>query len=133
MKTRDLPPGRAAVYLQKARRFRAAAEACLAQGQWDPAVSAAVHAGINAVDAACVRSLGRRSSGPQHEEAGGLLARIESIPAGQRNRLVRHSEILVAMKHRAEYEDRLCDEADAKRAVGEMRKLLGGIEALFEA
>lgn len=124
MKTRPLDPARARVYVEKARRFADAADLGMRHGQWDPAVSAASHALISAVDAVCVRRLGRRSASDDHAEAAALLGEVPGLPADQRRTVVKHLTAVLALKHGAEYEDRLVEEAEARRAMQALARAL---------
>lgn len=124
MKTRRLDPAKASVFLQKAERFAAASRAAQASSHWDPAVSLAVHAGISAFDALCVSRLGRRAAADAHEEAVDLLGEIRNLAGHERRSIAQHLKALLAVKHLAEYEDRLCDERDAANAVLQMGRLL---------
>lgn len=124
MRNRGLDPAKAAVYWAKAERFAAAARDAQSASRWDPAVSAAVHAGINAFDALCVRRLSRRAATERHDEAVHLLDEIRMLTTPDRESIARHFKSLLAAKHLEEYEDRLCDEREAKNAVTQMDRLL---------
>lgn len=106
--------------MEKARRYEAAARSAYAGGNWDPAVSAAVHAAINAVDAACILGLGERAAADDHEAAVDLLLQLADIDAAGRGQAAKHFKGLLALKHAAEYEDRLCTEPEARRALQSM-------------
>lgn len=115
------------MYATKARRYEAAAKSAYEQGNWDPAVSAAVHAAINAVDAVCVLSLGARAAADDHEAVVELLLRVSTLDPGQRNQAAKHFKALLALKHAAEYEDRLCGEAEARRALQSLERALAAL------
>lgn len=123
MKTRDLPPGKARVYAEKARRFEAAALAAWEQAAWDAVVSAAVHAAISAVDARCIGDLGKRAASDDHETAVALLLQVPGLGEEERLQAAKHFKALLALKHGAEYEDRLCEEGEARRAVRSLERL----------
>lgn len=121
------------MYLVKARRFQATAEAAHAGENWDGAISASVHAVINGLDAVCVHHLGKRAAEDDHEAVLDLLDGIEAIPAEHRAALERHARGLLGMKHVAEYDDRLCDERESVRALDAMKRAMERIEALVSA
>ena len=127
MKTRGLPPEKARIYEEKSRRYEAAARSAHGEGNWDPAVSAAVHAVINAVDAVCIASLGERAAADDHEAAVELLLKVPTLAAEKRTQAAKHFKALLALKHAAEYEDRLCDEKEAKRALQSLERALGAL------
>lgn len=122
VRERPFPASKAAVYIRKAERFAHAARTLLDQGAWDPALSAAAHALICATDAVTIRHLGKRSSAQDHGESAGLLREVGTIPAAERVAVARHVEGVLAMKHLAEYEDRLVEEDEARRALQAMER-----------
>jgi HEPN domain-containing protein len=124
MKARGLPPPKARIYFEKALRFHRAANDALESGSWDAAISAAVHATINALDAACVRFLGKRSADDDHDGVLSFVGKIDQVPGPEKNSVGKQAEAVLSMKHAAEYEDRLCDEAEARRAVQAMNRIL---------
>lgn len=115
------------MYAEKARRYEAAARSAFEQANWDPAVSAAVHAVINAVDAACVQALGKRAAADDHEAAVELLLQVPTLTADARRQAAKHFKALLALKHAAEYEDRLCEEAEARRALQSLERGLAAL------
>ena len=131
MKGRALGPEKVRVYWEKSQRFAASAHAAARAGHWDPAVSAAVHAAINGVDALSIARLGRRSSSDSHADAVDLLDAMESDPAATRAEIAKHFRALLAVKHLAEYEARLCDANDGNRAVRHMDRALDQVEKLL--
>lgn len=124
MKTRPLPPEKARIYWEKAERFSHSARAALEARHWDPAVSAAVHAGINALDALCIARLGRRSASDAHDDAVDLLDEMSTLPAPARDEIAKHVRALLAVKHLAEYASRLCEESDARQALKHAERVL---------
>jgi hypothetical protein len=129
LRTRGLPSEKARVYAEKARRYEAAAHAAYEGGNWDPAVSAAVHAVINAVDAACVSALGHRAAADDHEAAVGLLLQVSTLEPAKRGLAAKHFKALLALKHAAEYEDRLCEESEARRALQSLGRALAALRS----
>lgn len=124
LRTRGFPPHKAEVYSKKAEAFAAAARLALADGSWDPALSAAAHALICASDAVTIRHLRQRSAAQEHGESVALLRSVETIPAAERTTVARQVEGVLARKHWAEYEDRLVREDEARRAVQAMERAL---------
>lgn len=128
MRGRPLPRAKAALYMDKARSFAATARNAHDAARWDPAVSAAAHAAINACDAACVRFLELRSRGPSHDEAIELLESIEAVDADDRARVARNLQSLLQLKHVAEYADRSVRPEEAAAAMKAMERLLDAVE-----
>jgi HEPN domain-containing protein len=114
LKTRPVDRGRYRIYLEKAERFLRIADVAVDRGEWDPALSAAIHAAISAVDAVCVQRLAARSAEENHEDATNLLRTASDLPASDLATLSKQFELLVGMKTLAEYEDRLVTGQDAK-------------------
>jgi hypothetical protein len=122
-----LPPEKARVYEQKSMRYAAAARTAYQQGHWDPAVSAAVHAVLSAVDAACILGLGQRAADEDHGAAVELLLKAPQLEATKRQLAAKHFKALLALKHAAEYEDRLCEEGEARRALQSLDRALAAL------
>ena len=53
-----------------------------------------------------------------------LLQQMPNLPGGDRDHLEKHLRALLEVKNLAEYESRLLAEADAKRALDHMRRVL---------
>lgn len=119
------------IYWEKSQRFAGSARAATEAGQWDPAVSAAVHAAINGLDALSIARLGRRSSSDSHEDAVDLLDEMKSDPAAVRVEIAKHFRALVEVKHLAEYEARLCEANDGHQAMKHMERALVQIQSLL--
>jgi len=117
LRTRKVAPAKARIHWEKATRFCVAAQAAAQQEAWDAAVSSAIHAAISMVDAICVRHLGERVSSDNHDDAVTLLFSIERIPREEREQIAKHYRGLIALKHWAEYDDRLCTRAESSRAL----------------
>lgn len=132
MRGRETPKAKARIYLGKAEEFAEAARDNQDEERFDAAVSAAAHATINAADAACVRYLQVRSAGPSHDEALDLIRRIDDVPADERDRLMRNLQVLLDLKHKAEYADRTCTPAEAARAVKAMERGVGVVQEWAE-
>lgn len=133
MTNRTFAPEKVRVYREKSQRFAAAARAAAEAGQWDPAVSAAVHAVINGLDALSSARLGRRSSSDSHGDAVDLLDDMKSDPAAVRAEIAKHFRALVTVKHLAEYEARLCEANDCHQAIKHMERALAQIESLLSS
>lgn len=122
MTRRNTSPGKAKVYLEKSRRFATAARWALEAEQWDPAASAAVHAAINAADAANIHYLGEHSRSHAHRDTVAMVQEIEGPGSDEVQRLAKHLERLLSMKNLAEYEDKLLGKRDAVQAVTAMER-----------
>lgn len=131
MKDRPFAPEKVRVYWEKSQRFAASARAAAEAGLWDPAVSAAVHAAINAIDALSMARLGRRSSSDSHEDAVDLLDEMKSDPEPTRADIAKHFRALLMVKHLAEYEARLCEANDGRQAIKHVDRALAQIETLL--
>ncbi|HLE46229.1 MAG TPA: HEPN domain-containing protein [Thermoplasmata archaeon] len=103
-------------YVKKSDEFARAMESSLERGDWDAAVSNAVHAGIAMADALNVFYLGQRSADQDHARARELLVQLPFDPA-ERDKNARHLDALLQAKGTAEYEDRLLTESVAKSSV----------------
>lgn len=130
-RTADEPRHHARLFWQKAGRFAAAARRDFAAGDWDPAVSAAIHAAINVADTICVHYLGERNAG-EHGDVLALLRTVSELDAGLRERLGRHIEALLDMKNMAEYEARGADRDEASSALRHMDRTLAAADALAD-
>lgn len=102
--------------LRKAEQFLLAAEtiAGVLDQEDDPEIGDAyvtlcVHAGVAASDVICCRRLGVHSQGPDHDDARGLLAKVDT-KAGQQ------LGVLLSMKYKAGYSALPVSAADRKRA-----------------
>ncbi|MBI4393195.1 MAG: HEPN domain-containing protein [Euryarchaeota archaeon] len=131
LKTRELDRARSGIYLTKAKRFQRAAESAHAAGDWDPTVSAAVHAVINALDSLCVKRLGKRAASENHDDLLDLFETIDGVSSRDRDAIAKQTGNLLATKHAAEYEDRLCDEQESARALDCMHRAMDKIESLI--
>lgn len=84
------------------------------------AVSNAVLAGIAAADSICCRRLGRHAVGDDHQQAMALVE--EAGEVGREAR--RHLETLLAIKHKAQYEEVDPTVTEARKAIRAMRSIL---------
>jgi hypothetical protein len=84
-------------FLGKAADFLEVAEQALEEGRLSPAVSLAIHAGIDAADAICVVKLGTTWSGDNHAGAVDHLRQADKKAATYLSRLL-------GMKTRSEYD-----------------------------
>lgn len=129
---RPEPRSRAKMYWQKSQRFARAARSNAESGEWDPAVANAVNAVINLVDAVCVHYLGARAAGEAHNEAIAVLSQASEADADLRLSLGKHLSALLGVKSLAQYEGRLLEKHDAKRALAHMERSLRAAEELAE-
>ena len=103
-------------YVKKSNEFARTAEASLVAGDFDAAVSSAIHAALTMADALSVFYLSQRSAERDHDLADELLARLP-LERSERNQNLRHLEALLQVKSAAEYEERLMTESAARTAV----------------
>lgn len=120
MKTRAEPRAKARSYFLKAERFARAARANHAAGDHDPAMSNAVNAVINLVDAVCVHASGTRSSSANHGEAIRLLGGLKDVDPALRDALGKRLSTLLTVKGLAQYEGDLVSAAAAEDALQDM-------------
>lgn len=99
-------------FVRKSEQFVRSSEAAVDRGDWDAAVSHAVHAGMCMADALTVFYLGQRSASQDHRDVLRLLDSVR-FERGELNRNKRHLSDLLVTKNAAEYEDRLLSESDA--------------------
>jgi len=120
-RVRSLPKAKSTNFVRKSEQFLRSSESAVERGDWDAAVSHAVHAGMCIADALTVFYLGQRSSSQDHRD---VLRLVDSVrfERGELNRNKRHLSDLLATKNAAEYEDRLLSESDAIGAVEHCRR-----------
>jgi len=105
------------VKIAKARDFLVMAEFA-GEGYFDPAVSLAVSAAVNASDALCIIATGGFPSGDRHADAAGLLRKAGYSQAGT------HLARVLAVKNKAQYSVTRCSERDAVDAIKHAQRLL---------
>ncbi len=113
------PLDEARAHLTKAAQYLTAAELGIDEELYDPATSAAVHCGINAKDAVCLRLTGRTGKTDDHHQAAAELERAGPQAAAMAPTLRR----LLALKQRAEYRSAPTSSTDATKAVELARRL----------
>ncbi len=120
-RVRTLPKAKSTNFVRKSEQFLRSSESAAERGDWDAAVSHAVHAGMCMGDALTVFYIGQRSASQDHRE---VLRLLDSIGVGRSelNRNRRHLATLLATKNAAEYEDRLLSESDAIHALEHSRR-----------
>lgn len=111
------------LYLEKAAEFLEEARSGLEANRYDAALLNAIHAAINAADAATVALAGVRSSDPDHQRAADLLEEALAGDAKSRER-VRQLRSLVSRKNAVEYETRKASAKDARDGVERARRLV---------
>lgn len=127
MKTAKEGPHKARVYWQKAQRYARAARANRDAGEHDPAMSNAVNAVINVVDALCVLHAGERSAGESHHDAVRLLNSLKGLDAKVRDGVGRRLSALLSVKGLAQYEGELVSERQADDALKDMDRALAAV------
>lgn len=127
MKTTRERPHKARIYWQKAQRYARAARGNLEDGDYDPAMSSAVNAIINVVDALCVQYAGERSASEDHGDAGRLLSSLQGLDAKTRDAIGKRLKTLLSVKSLAQYEGELVTKAQAHEAVQAMDRALAAV------
>jgi len=115
-RARTLHRTKSTIFVRKSEQFLRSAELAAERGDWDAAVSSAVHAAISIADALTVFYLGERSASQDHRYVLRLLETIRSEPT-ELLKNKRHLSSLLATKDAAEYGERLLNEADAVAAL----------------
>ncbi len=118
---RSLPKAKFTNFVRKSEQFLRSSESAAERGDWDAAMSHAVHAGISMVDALTVFYLGQRSASQAHGDALRLLDSVR-LERGELDRNKRHLSKLLALKNTAEYEDRMLSESNAIHALEDCRR-----------
>ena len=113
-RTRRCTPATVEGRLRKARMFRDAASnvmdlAADEQDVLDACITLWVHAGIAAADVLCCKRLGEHAQGDNHNEAVGLLARVDGDRA-------KGLSVLLTLKTPASYGAGRSSADDGKRA-----------------
>jgi hypothetical protein len=118
----------AAARLRHARKFIEVAELVAGEGDEmeyaSQAAALAVLAGIAASDAACCKSLGRRSRGQDHRDAAALVEQV--APGG--SRAAKSLNRLIGLKDEAQYGLFDVGGQDLKSALRQAKELIGFAE-----
>ncbi len=131
-KTRTEARHKAVTYWHKAMRFARASRANASTGDWDPAVANAVNAIINVTDALTVHYMGVRSAGESHFDSLNLLASTDLDPQ-TRQAFARHLESLLNVKTISQYEGRLLEDSDWRRADKHLQRAFDSIESVSKS
>lgn len=118
---RTVARGKYVNFLRKSDEFYRSAENALERGDWNAAVSHAVHASISMADALATFYLAQRSASQDHAGTVELLGSIDVDPR-ELDRNKRHLSALLEVKGIAEYEERLLEESDARRTLEHCRR-----------
>lgn len=121
------PPANARLYWNKATRFARSAQRNAEAEDWDPAVSSAIHALINVVDAVCVHYQGERNASDNHDEALAILGNVTELDPRIRESLRRHLGAVLAKKGAAEYESRLLERGEAEACLAHLRRAIQSV------
>ncbi|HYM40602.1 MAG TPA: HEPN domain-containing protein [Thermoplasmata archaeon] len=111
-KTRSVPKANYRNYIRKSDEFHRSARQAFERGDWNAAVSHAVHAALCMSDAVTVFYSGTRSAGEGHKEILRLFTALR-IDRTDLDRNLAHLRALLQLKTTSEYEDRLLGEEDA--------------------
>ncbi len=114
-------------YAVKAEEYLEAAEKDLADGRYNAATSAAVHAGINAADAVTGTLRGIRSSDTDHNRAVELLEASGKDGKDASKHLAR----LLPLKTKAEYDPGTVPRSKAESAVKSATRLVEIVRRLL--
>ena len=98
--------------MTKAEKFLEVADIALSCHLYDPCVSLAVSAGINASDAFCILMHGKYLRGQAHDEVLTILRRL----GAQGQQIALRLGPLLKLKNRAQYEIRSCTQSDADKS-----------------
>jgi HEPN domain-containing protein len=113
--------------LRKAAQFLEVADVALSCHLYDPCVSLAVSAAINASDALCIQILGDYSRGENHESAMDFLRRC-----GQPGQAVsRQLAPILQLKNIAQYSTKSCTQRDADNAYRRAKKIYDTVELVI--
>jgi len=110
-------------YVRKSEEFERAAEGAAARGDWDAAVSNAIHSGISMADAVAVFYLGKRSAAQGHDEAVSILRQLD-IEKEEVEKAVSHLTELLKVRNVAEHEERLLSRRDSEQAMVHLRRFV---------
>ncbi len=132
MKTSAGTPHKAKVYYQKAQRYARAARANHASGDYDPAMSNAINAVINLVDAVCIQASGARSASGNHGDAIRLLVGQKDVDAKLRDALGKRLTSLLSVKNLAQYEGALITRSQSDDAVKDMERAFAAVATLVK-
>ncbi|VAW08992.1 hypothetical protein MNBD_ACTINO01-1786 [hydrothermal vent metagenome] len=113
IRTRTVTAAQVRSYLAKAEEYAAAAVNELEAERSIAATSLAIHAAINAADAVCGARIGKRATGPDHDQALVLLDQAGTDGAALAKELRR----LLPLKTKAEYDPDDIPLSAASRAV----------------
>ena len=113
IRTRTVTAAQVRSYVTKAEEYAAAASNELEAERSIAATSLAIHAAINAADAVCGARLGKRATGPDHDQALVLLDQAGTDGAALAKELRR----LLPLKTKAEYDPDDIPLSAASRAV----------------
>lgn len=122
-KTAQVRRSESRLYLQKASELLQEARSGLEMNRYDAALLNAIHAGINAADAATIALAGVRSSDPDHQRAADLLEEALARDDESRDR-VRQLRALLSRKNAVEYESRRASAKDAHDGVERAGRLV---------
>ncbi len=110
-------------YMKKAEQHVAEAFEALSAERSDTAVLLAIHAGISAVDAACVASAGVRSASQTHADQARLVRQL--LPDDEdAQRVATQLEALIDRKNTVEYEARRYRPEDAQVTTKQAQRIV---------
>lgn len=116
IRTQDVARNLYGNYLRKSDECFRAANDCFLKGDWNAAAICAIHSCIAASDAICIYFLGRRHTGPNHNNAAELISTIKGGNEEAKDGANRLRKIL-SIKNMAEYEERLMRRSDAEKLI----------------
>ena len=125
--TKAVDRGMYSNYLKKAVENQRGAEQSLKDGAYNAAAVSAVHCAISAADAYCVRSSGKRSTSPNHEDTADLIMGLPGDKEGNAA-ISKKFKTIIRIKNMAEYEERLVKPKEAEKVVSEAGEMLRLIE-----
>ncbi|MHB8604897.1 MAG: HEPN domain-containing protein [Thermoplasmatota archaeon] len=132
-KTRDESHSKAKTYWEKAQRFARAAREARDSANYDPALSSAINAVVNVVDAICVHYLGKRSASTNHEDALQVLQSIEPLDSSIKEQLRKRLGSLLSKKALAQYEAALVTRKEAEDGITDMDRAFTSVASFAKA
>lgn len=125
MRTENLPPAKAEVYLRKAQEFARLIDDAAKRADWNAVGLGAIHTGIPSIDAVTTRFLGERSTDADHETAAHL---IRKVPLPDARAKAEQFEQLIRLKDAVEYEARWISVKEATASKERAVRLLAWAE-----
>lgn len=128
MRTRPVDNSAYMSYLQKSQEFFNSMKRSFDAGEYNAAVSSAIHSMISAADALCVSKLGVRHAGENHDDALSLFSGLDRESHEMKKNVQRLSRVL-GMKGDSEYGEILMTRKKAEMAVLDAERFISFVRA----